>query len=709
MSIAYDKDAQGVVTLTIDMPGRSMNVINEQLEGPLEDSLAKIEADDSVTGVILTSGKDSFVAGADIEGLFRLTDPQQVFDMSQQLKHTLFRIERCGRPVVCALPGTALGGGLEIAMACHYRIAINNPKAKFGLPEVKLGLLPGGGGTQRLPRLIGIQAALPLMLEGKELDPEKAKAAGIIDALANDREDMLAQARAWITANPRAKARWDDKGFKIPGGDSKHPANVQMWAIAPSMLKQKTQGLYPAPKNILSCVFEGCLVDIDTGCEVESRYFAELAVGQVAKNTIGTFWFGLNDIKKGASRPDGIPQSRFSKIGILGAGMMGAGIAWSSARAGFEVVLKDVSREAAEKGKSYSEGLAQKQVQRRKMSTEDAQALLGRIQPTDKAEDLAGCDLIIEAVFEDRALKATVTKETEAVMDASGVFASNTSTLPITGLATQSVRPEKFIGLHFFSPVDKMPLVEIIVGEKTDAETLARAFDYVLQIRKTPIVVNDSRGFYTSRCFGTYVMEGIAMLAEGMDPQRIESAGKATGMPMPPLALQDEVSLSLGWHVAEQTRKDLAAAGEPYTPHPGLAVVDKMVNSLDRPGKKAGKGFYDYDGKSKSLWPGLAEHWPAQAEQLPQSEMTDRLLYAQSIETARCVEEGVVERKADADIGSIFGWGFAPWTGGTLQFINATGVEAFVARADALADAYGERFRPPQLLRDMAAQGKRFE
>ncbi len=709
MSINFEQDAQGIVTLTIDMPGRSMNVINSELEGPLEAALSRIEQAPDITGIILTSGKESFVAGADIEGLFHIKEPLQAFELAQQLKATLFRLERCGRPVVCAMPGTALGGGLEIALACHYRIAIDHPKARFGLPEVKLGLLPGGGGTQRLPRLIGIQAALPLLLEGKELKPAKALAAGILDALASDRADLLAQARAWISANPKARARWDDRKFRIPGGDSKHPANVQMWAIAPSMLRQKTQGLYPAPQNILSCVFEGCLLDIETGCEIESRYFAELAVGQVCKNTLSSLWFQLNDLKKGAARPAGVKAPPFQRVGILGAGMMGAGIAWSCARAGFDVVLKDLTLEGAEKGRSHSQKLADKAVQRRQMTPDQAAALLSRIHASASVDDLAGCDLIIEAVFEDRELKAAVTRESEAVMDAQGVFASNTSTLPITGLASQSTRPAQFIGLHFFSPVEKMPLVEIIVGKQTSPETLARAFDFVLAIRKTPIVVNDARGFYTSRVFGTYVMEGMALLAEGMDPNCIEAAGRASGMPMPPLALQDEVSLSLAWHVAEQTRKDLAAAGDPYSPHPGLTVIDKMVNSLGREGKKSGRGFYDYEAGNKQLWPGLKDHWPPADAGLSQQDMIDRMLYAQALETVRCVEEGVVTRCADANIGSIFGWGFAPWSGGCLQFINAIGLEPFIARAEELAGRFGERFAPPPLLHEMAHEGRSFE
>nr|MBV6630791.1 enoyl-CoA hydratase/isomerase family protein [Oceanococcus sp. HetDA_MAG_MS8] len=709
MSITRNLDADGILTLTLDMPGRSMNVLNEELTDPFAQAIADVESDDSIKGVILTSGKKEFLAGADIDKVFKITDPQEAYEASKAFQALIRRLETTGKPVVAALNGTALGGGLELALACHYRVALNNPKAKFGLPEVKLGLLPGGGGTQRLPRMMGLQKAMPFLLEGKELRVDAAKAQGWIDAIADTPEDMLAQAKAWCVANPKASQPWDQKGFKIPGGDPKHPAVVQMLAIAPSMLRDKTQGLYPAPQNIMSCVFEGCLVDFDTGCDTEARYFANCVVSQVAKNTIGTFWYGLNEIKKGASRPAGVEKSRFTKVGVLGAGMMGAGITYVSAKAGFETVVKDVSQEGADKGKAYAEGIVQKLVGRNKMTKEAGQELLNRITPTASADDLAGCDLIIEAVFEDRELKAQVTKESEEVMAAGGVFASNTSTLPITGLAKASKAPENFIGLHYFSPAEKMPLVEIIVGEQTSPETLARAFDYVLAIGKTPIVVNDSRGFYTSRVFGTYVMEGIALLAEGNAPSRIEAAGKATGMPMPPLALQDEVSLSLGWHVAEQTRKDLEAEGKPVPVHPGLKVIDKMVNELDRPGKKAGKGFYDYDGKKKSLWSGLAKHYPTADTQLSVQDMKDRLLYAQAIETARCVEEGVVLKTNDANIGSIFGWGFAPWSGGTLQYINQIGLPQFVARAQQLADQYGERFAPPQLLKDMAEKGQRFE
>ena len=705
-AVTQDLDADGILTLTMDMPGRSMNVLNEQLTDPLAAAIERIETDEAVKGVIITSGKDSFVAGADIDGIFKITDPQEAYNAAREYQGFLRRLETCGKPVVAGLNGTALGGGLEMALACHYRVAINNPKAKFGLPEVKLGLLPGGGGTQRLPRIMGIQNALPYMLEGKDLRLEQAKSSGVINAIAEDREDMLKQAREWCLANPTAKAPWDAKGFKYPGGDAKHPAVVQMLAIAPSMLRDKTKGNYPAPENILASVVEGSLVDFDTALDTEARYFADLVVSQVSKNMINTFWYQMNALNKGESRPEGFERSQVKKVGILGAGMMGAGIAYVSAKVGIEVVLKDVSQEAADKGKAYSEGLMDKALKRGRTTNSKKEELLNRITATDKVEDLAGCDLIIEAVFEDRDLKATVTKETEAVMDPDGVFGSNTSTLPITGLAEASVRKDKFIGIHFFSPVDKMPLVEIIVGEETSDETLARAFDYVQQIKKTPIVVNDSRGFYTSRCFGTYVNEGVALLSEGQNPRAIEVAGLQAGMPVGPLALQDEVALSLALHVMTQSRKDL---GDDYVEPASEATLRKFVEELDRPGKKAGAGFYDYpEGGKKKLWPGLAEHFPPAAEKLSQQEMIDRMLFIQANETARCVEEGVVEKTGDANIGSIFGWGFAPHQGGTLQFINAYGVENFVERSRELAAKYGERFEPAAILVKMAEAGETF-
>ncbi|WP_020650882.1 3-hydroxyacyl-CoA dehydrogenase NAD-binding domain-containing protein [Solimonas variicoloris] len=711
-AVRFDKDADGIVTLTLDMPGRSMNVLNEALSAPLGDAIARIEQDATVKGVIVSSGKKEFLAGADIDKVYAMTQAEEAYALAETFKALLRRLETCGRPVVAALNGTALGGGLELALGCHWRIAIDDPKAKFGLPEVKLGLLPGGGGTQRLPRLIGIQAALPLMLEGKELKAAQARQQGIVNELASDHDDMMAKARAWIAANPKPVQPWDDKKFKWPGGDSKSPANAQMWAIAPSLANAKSWGNYPAVANILSCVFEGGIVDFDTGCRIESRYFANCVVSPVSKNMIGALWFQLGSINKGRSRPDGIERGKVHKLGVLGAGMMGAGIAHVSAQAGIEVVLLDTTLDNAERGKAYSAGLLDQAIKKGRLTAQGKDERLARIKPTAAYEDLQGCDLVIEAVFEDRAIKADVTRQAEAQLARKAIVASNTSTLPITGLAQASARPQHFIGLHFFSPVDRMPLVEIIKGKKTSPETLARAFDYVQQIGKTPIVVNDARGFYTSRVFATYVMEGLALLQEGAHPRSIEVAGLQAGMPVGPLALQDEVSLSLSLHILEQTHKDFEAEGKAYAGHPANAVIEKMVRTLDRPGKKAGRGFYDYPsaaGGQKQLWPGLAAQFPLAAAQPAQAEMIDRLMFAQANEAAKCYEEGVVESVADANIGSIFGWGFAPQQGGALQFINAYGVARFVKRSRELEKRYGARFKPARLLVKMAKDGSRFD
>jgi 3-hydroxyacyl-CoA dehydrogenase/enoyl-CoA hydratase/3-hydroxybutyryl-CoA epimerase len=708
-AVTFTRDTDGIVTLTLDMPGRSMNVLNDELTKPFAEAIAKIESDQTVKGVIITSGKDSFLAGADLERVYKVTDPKVAFEMAEAFKSFLRKLELCGRPVVAALNGTALGGGLELALGCHYRIAINDPKIKFGQPEVKLGLLPGGGATQRLPRMMGMQNSLPLLLEGKELRPDAAKSAGIINELVANKEELLAKAKAWCLANPKPLQPWDRKDFKFPGGDGKHPAMVQMLAIAPSMADAKSFGNYPAVTNIMSCVFEGSIVDFDTGSRIESRYFANCVVSREAKNMIGTLFFQLNAINKGKSRPEGIERSKVKKLGVLGAGMMGAGIAYVSAKVGIEVVLLDTSHDNADKGKSYSADLIDKDVKKGRMMPADKGIFLERIKATTNFADLAGCDLVIEAVFEDRAIKADVTKKAEAVIDAKSVFASNTSTLPITGLAEASARAKNFIGLHFFSPVDKMPLVEIIKGKKTSAETLARGFDYVQQIKKTPIVVNDSRGFYTSRVFGTYVQEGGALLLEGQHPRSIEMAGLQAGMPVGPLALMDEVSLSLSLHILEQTRKDYEAAGKKLVEHPANALTEKMVKELNRPGKKAGKGFYDYPANGqKHLWADLTKQFPLK-EQISQRDMIDRMIFAQANESAKCFEEGVVESVADTNIGSIFGWGFAPFQGGTLQFINAYGVDNFVKRSKALAKKYGDRFKPARILTKMAAEGKRFD
>jgi 3-hydroxyacyl-CoA dehydrogenase/enoyl-CoA hydratase/3-hydroxybutyryl-CoA epimerase len=711
MAITTTKDQDNIVTITMDLPGKPMNVLNDELMVPMAEAIDGILVDiDNTSGIILASGKKDFIAGADIEMLIALDTTEKVFDMVENMKAMLRKLETCGKPVVAAMNGTTLGGGYEVALAAHRRICINNPRTQIGLPEVKIGAFPGGGATARLPRMIGIQQAMPLMLEGKTLRPEKALAAGLIEELAVDADDLMAKAKAWIKANPSAQAPWDVKGFKFPGGDANNPRNVQMLAIAPAMLHAKTWGNYPAPENCMKAITEGSRVDFDTACRIESRLFAATIADQTSKNMMSTLWFQLNAIKRGASRPEGVEPKKVQKLGVLGCGLMGAGIAFVSAKVGIEVVMKDVSQEAAEKGKDWFKGVTDKQVARKRMTQEKADEILGRMHPTGDYDDLAGCDLVIEAVFEDRELKANVTQATEAVLGEDAVFSSNTSTLPITGLAEASRKPENFIGLHFFSPVEKMPLVEIIKGEKTNDETLALAFDYVLQIKKTPIVVNDSRGFYTSRVFSSYVNEGMAMLAEGIDAQMIENAGLMTGMPMAPLALTDEVAISLCHHIMAQTAKDMEAEGKTMPDTPAVAVVNKMVEELDRPGKRATKGFYDYpEGGKKALWPGLKEHFNATRKDVDINELQERLLFIQANETARCYEEDVVCSLPDANIGSIFGWGFAPWAGGTLQYIEHVGLDRFIERSQELAAQFGERFKPADILLKMQAEGKSFK
>lgn len=589
-AIRYEKGQDNVVVLTMDMPGQSANTMNGVYREAMAKTIARLEAEkEGIAGVVLTSAKKTFFAGGDLNELIKVTkaDAPAFYQGILELKGQLRRLETLGKPVVAAINGAALGGGWEICLACHHRIALDNPGVQLGLPEVTLGLLPGGGGIVRMVRLLGLEKALPYLAEGKKVRPAEALKAGLIHELADSPEEMLEKARAWILANPAAKQPWDSAGYKIPGGTPASPNVAQMLAIAPSVLRDKTKGCFPAPEKIMCAAVEGAQVDFDTAQLIEARYFTELTTGQVAKNMIGTFWFQLNEINAGKSRPQGYPVRATKKVGVLGAGMMGAGIAYVSAAAGIEVVLKDVSLEAAEKGKAYSARLLDKKVARGHLSAEKRDAFLARIVPSVSEADFEGCDLIIEAVFEDRALKGKVTAEAEKHALADAVVASNTSTLPITGLAQAVARPEKFIGLHFFSPVDKMPLVEIIRGEKTSDETLARGFDYVLQIKKTPIVVNDSRGFFTSRVFGTFTNEGIAMLGEGVSAAMIDNQARQAGMPVGPLAISDEVSLSLMTHIRNQTARDLEAEGKALPTHPAFAVIDLMVNEYKRPGKAA--------------------------------------------------------------------------------------------------------------------------
>jgi 3-hydroxyacyl-CoA dehydrogenase/enoyl-CoA hydratase/3-hydroxybutyryl-CoA epimerase len=711
-AIRYEKGPDRIVVLTIDMPGQSANTMNAVYREAMAACVARLVADkDTLAGVIITSAKKTFFAGGDLNELIKVgkSEAQAFYNMVLTLKGQLRTLETLGKPVVAAINGAALGGGWEICLACHHRVALDNPSVLLGLPEVTLGLLPGGGGVVRMVRMLGIEKALPYLLEGKKIRPQQALQARLIDELAVDHDELMAKARAWIAAHPVAVQRWDVKGYQIPGGTPSDPKVMQMLAITPSILRSKTQGCLPAPEKILCAAVEGAQVDFDTAHLIETRYFTELTTGQVSKNLIGTFWFQLNEINAGGSRPQGIAPYVTKKVGVLGAGMMGAGIAFVSASAGIDVVLKDINLAAAEKGKAHSAALLDKKVARGQLSREQREAILTRIHTTENDADLAGCDLIIEAVFEDRELKARVSSAAQTVVGPDAVIASNTSTLPISGLATAVPDQSKFIGLHFFSPVEKMPLVEIIKGVHTSDETLTRGFDFVLQIKKTPIVVNDSRGFFTSRVFGTFTNEGIAMLGEGVSAPMIETEARKAGMPVGPLAISDEVSLSLMSHIRQQTAKDLQAEGKPLIEHPAFAVIDLLLKEFKRPGKAAGGGFYDYPAAGqKHLWPELKTRFEKAAGQISPKDVRDRLLFIQAIETVRCVEEGVLTSTADANVGSIFGIGFAAWTGGALQFINQYGVKDFVARAQYLAEQYGERFTPPALLLEKAAKDALF-
>jgi 3-hydroxyacyl-CoA dehydrogenase/enoyl-CoA hydratase/3-hydroxybutyryl-CoA epimerase len=606
-------------------------------------------------------------------------------------------------PVVAAINGAALGGGLEIALACHHRIAADVKGSAIGLPEVSLGLLPGGGGVTRTVRMMGIQNAFVNVLsQGTRFNPKKAKDTGLVDELVGSVEELVPAAKAWIKANPEAHTQpWDAKGYRMPGGTPSSPALAAILPSFPSLLRKQIKGTnMPAPRAILAAAVEGAQVDFDTASRIESRYFTELATGHVAKNMIQAFFFDLQAINAGGSRPEGIGKTPITKIGVLGAGMMGAGIAYVSAKAGFDVVLKDVTIEAANKGKGYSEKLEAKALERGRTTAEKSAALLGRITPTADPADFKGVDFVIEAVFESQELKHKVFQEIEDIVEPNAILGSNTSTMPITGLATGVKRQDDFIGIHFFSPVDKMPLVEIIKGEKTSDEALARVFDYTLAIGKTPIVVNDSRGFYTSRVIGTFINEALAMLGEGVEPASIEHAGSQAGYPAPPLQLSDELNMELMHKIAVASRKGIEDAGGTYAAHPAEAVVEKMI-ALGRPSRLSGAGFYEYvDGSRTQLWPGLREEFKSGSSKIPLQDMIDRMLFAEALETQKCFDEGVIETTADANIGSIMGIGFPPWTGGAAQFITGYpgGKAGFVARAKELAAKYGDRFNPPASL-----------
>jgi 3-hydroxyacyl-CoA dehydrogenase/enoyl-CoA hydratase/3-hydroxybutyryl-CoA epimerase len=719
-AVRYDRDTDGIVVLTLDDPTASANTMNDLYMESMGAAIDRLEDEkDDITGVVVTSEKKTFFAGGNLKDMMKAgpEDAPSVFAMSEGIKAQLRRLETLGRPVVAAINGTALGGGLEIALACHHRIVVDDDKIDLGVPEVTLGLLPGGGGVTRTIRMLGMQTALTdVLLTGAKFKPAAAKEKGLVDELVSSRDDLMTAAKAWIRDNrdneEAATQPWDRAGYKMPGGTPSNPKIAAFLPAFPANLRKQSKGAnYPAPRAILSAGIEGAQVDFDTASRIESRYLTKLIVGQNSKNMIQAFFFDLQTVNSGALRPEGIPKFTATRLGVLGAGMMGAGIAYSAARAGIEVVLKDVSMEAAEKGKAYSVKILDKAIGRGKMTEEKKTEILARITPTDNPVDLKGCDSVIEAVFEDPSLKTKVYAEVQDVVNADALLASNTSTLPISDLAAGVNRPGDFVGMHFFSPVDKMPLVEIIRGEQTSDETIARAIDVVLQIKKIPIVVNDSRGFYTSRVYGTMITEGVALLEDGVDPQTIERAATMAGFPAPPLAMLDEVSLTLSQSIRKAAVDAAAKEGKELPHQPGVDTIGRMVDEFGRKGKAAGAGFYEYPAEGKKfLWPGLREHFTRPGVDISLIDIQERYLFNMALETARCIEEGVIESSAAANIGSIFGIGFPPLYGGTVQYMVGYdgGLTGFVKRARELAAKYGERFEPPAVLVAKAENGGTF-
>ena len=714
-TIRWEQDEDGVVVLTMDDPNQSANTMNEAFGRSLVETIDRLEAEkDSIKGVVITSAKKTFFAGGDLNDLLTVTkeNAAEFAEGVETIKANLRRLETLGKPVVAAINGAALGGGLEIALATHHRVIVDHPGAVTGFPEVQLGLLPGAGGVVRSVRMLGIvQALMGVLMQGQRLKPAKAKEMGIVDEVVSSPEELVPAAKAWIAANPEAQQPWDaDKKYKIPGGTPSNPSLAQNLPAFPSNLRKQIKGAnYPAPKAIMAAAVEGAQVDFDNALKIEGRYFVSLATGQVAKNMIQAFFFDMQAVN-GARGRDDAGSWQAKKVVVLGAGMMGAGIAYQCAKSGIEVVLKDVSQEAADRGKAYSEKLVAKGIEKGKVTQEKGDALLARITATDDASQAAGADLVIEAVFEDPKVKAEVFAEIEPHLAEGALLGSNTSTLPITELAEGVSRPADFIGLHFFSPVDKMPLLEIIKGEATSEETLGRALDLAKQIKKTPIVVNDSRGFFTSRVIGTFINEGIAMLAEGVPASTIEQASSQAGYPAPVLQLSDELNLEL---MAKIRKASKDAAGDAWEDHPAFAVIDTMI-SEGRPGRLRGAGFYEYDesGKRAGLWKGLREKFPVQGDptSISLKDLEERMLFAEALETVKCLDEGVLETVSDANIGSILGIGFPGWSGGVLQYINGYegGVAGFVARANELAEQYGERFTPPASLAERAERGEAY-
>lgn len=701
--LSYSVDSDGIATITIDMVNHPTNLFSEDFFNAYLPVARQAIADAGVKGVIVTSAQRMFMAGGDLRMLGQeVTDADAFFNGMMQV-HTGFReLETGGKPFVAAINGNCLGGGMELALTCHHRIALNSSSTKLGFPEVKVGLLPGGGGTAKTPYLMGLQNGLLYLQKGTEARPPKALKDKLIDALAETPEEMMAAAKQWILENPNPVQPWDNKKHRIPGGGIMTPGGVQVMMGGIGNLRKITHGNYPNAQHIMSVVYEGMQVPIDRALEIEARYFTKCVMSPEAKNMIRTGFFAIQEASKGKAKPKGYEKFQVGKLGILGAGMMGAGIAFVSAKVGMDVVLKDVSKEGAEKGKDYSRGLLQKRISKGFMSQEKADALLDKIETTADPSAVEGSDLIIEAVFENVDLKARVTKESESVLAEDKIYASNTSTIPISLLADASERPENFIGIHFFSPVDKMPLVEIIKGAKTNDRTVAAAVDYVTAIKKVPIVVNDSRGFFTSRCFGTFTSEGAYLLEEGVPAAMIENIARTKGMPVGPLAVTDEVSLTLGLHVMESDPR----LNENEDLQRNYKLTKMMVEEFGRKGKKEGAGFYEYpEGGKKFLWPELSKIFKSNIDTLDKETIGKRILHRQALESYRCYDEGVLTSTKDGDIGSVLGWGFPIYTGGAISYIDYVGVQQFVADCDDFTQRFGARWTVPDSLRKLAESG----
>jgi 3-hydroxyacyl-CoA dehydrogenase/enoyl-CoA hydratase/3-hydroxybutyryl-CoA epimerase len=700
----FEVGADGIGILSINQVNNPTNLFSTEFITSYIELSNNVVADKDIKGMILTSGRSMFMPGADLRELQTMgDDPQKTFDGTMQMHQSLRALETAGKPFVAAINGTAMGGGLELCLTCHHRIVLNNVKIKLGFPEAKVGLLPAGGGNSKVPYLLGIQNSLMYLLQGKEVRPAQALKDGLIDDLAESQEELIQKAKDWILANPNPVQPWDNKKHRVPGGDVWSANGVQTLVGAAGNLGKMAHGNYPAQSYIMKVIHDGLPITIDRALEIEARYFIKLLASKEAKNMIRTGFMELQKAKKGIARPKTEPKYEIKKLGILGAGMMGAGIAYVSAKAGMDVVLKDVSQEGADKGKAYSKAILDKAISKNRSTPEKAEALLSKIEATADPASMKDCDLVIEAVFEDPKLKAIVTAETEAVLGADKVYASNTSTIPITELAKASSRPDNFIGIHFFSPVEKMPLVEIIVGEKTEAKAIAAAVDYTVAIGKIPIVVNDSRGFYTSRCFGTFVSEGSFMVEEGVPAAMVENVAKAEGMAVGPLAVIDEVTLTLGLHVYESD----PTPNKPAFQERSYKMQKDLVDNHDRKGKKWGAGFYDYPkGLPKKLWPGLAEKYNANVDYLDKETVGKRILHRQAIEAFKCLEEGVLNSVVDGDLGSVLGWGFPIFTGGALSYIDFVGMQQFVAECDDFSSRFGARFAVPDGLRALSEAGK---